>query len=174
MANYNATVIANKHEGGSLVEVDAILTVDEAAALKGVHPETLRRALRRGEFRRARAISSGKRKVWILDAEEVEAWQPRPAGWPEKEGTMNTQVLTVRAQLPANAHLSMPDNTPAETISRHRHTRRGALNALKSRRNAAADYARSRGNAAAFRVWIEDGAGREVDPLDLEIEFGPF
>jgi excisionase family DNA binding protein len=63
-----------------------MLTVDEAAALKQVHPETIRRALRRGEFRRARAVGgSGKRKVWILDRQEVEEWQPRPVGWPRKE-----------------------------------------------------------------------------------------
>ncbi len=61
-----------------------MLTVDEAAALKQVHPETIRRALRRGEFRRARKISSGAHAIWLLDAEEVQAWQPRPAGWPRR------------------------------------------------------------------------------------------
>jgi len=62
------------------------LTVDEVAETKDCHPETIRRALRRGEFRRARAVGgSGRRKVWLLEAEEVEQWQPRPAGWPHKE-----------------------------------------------------------------------------------------
>jgi hypothetical protein len=88
-----------------------------------------------------------------------------------EETEMNANALTVRAQLPANAHLSIPANTPVEMISRHRYTRRGVFNALKSRENTAADYIRSRGNAAAFRVWIEDAAGQEIDPLDLRIEF---
>jgi hypothetical protein len=61
------------------------LTVDEVAETKDCHPETIRRALRRGEFRRARKVSSGAHAIWLLDAEEVMQWQPRPAGWPLKE-----------------------------------------------------------------------------------------
>lgn len=61
------------------------LTVDEVAETKDCHPETIRRALRRGEFRRARKVSSGAHAIWLLDAEEVMQWQPRPAEWPRKE-----------------------------------------------------------------------------------------
>jgi hypothetical protein len=64
---------------------EGLLTVEQAATFKDCHPETIRRALRRGEFRRARKISSGAHAVWLLDAEEVMQWQPRPAGWPRKE-----------------------------------------------------------------------------------------
>ena len=61
------------------------LTVAEAAAFHGVAAMTVYRALWRGDFPRARAFGSGRRKVWLLEAEEVEQWQPRPARWPHKE-----------------------------------------------------------------------------------------
>lgn len=56
-----------------------LLTVEEVAEMKECHPETVRRALRSGEFERPRKVGNG---LWLLDAREVANWQPRPVGRP--------------------------------------------------------------------------------------------
>lgn len=81
-AEYRAEQQA-KHDAGDW-QGDRTLTVTEAAAFHGVAAMTIYRALWRGDFPRARAIGSGRRKVWLLEAEEVEQWQPRPARWPKR------------------------------------------------------------------------------------------
>lgn len=77
--------------------------------------------------------------------------------------------LTVKAQLPANAHLDVPEDTPIIVISRHRDTPRGRRNALRSRRRIFSEYRHSHGNAAASRCWIER-EGEMLDVGELEIQ----
>ncbi|MHC4088687.1 MAG: helix-turn-helix domain-containing protein [Planctomycetota bacterium] len=55
------------------------ITVSEAAALLGVRPDMIRHWLRRGWLPKARKAG----RVWLLDQEEVRAFQPPKVGWPE-------------------------------------------------------------------------------------------
>jgi excisionase family DNA binding protein len=51
------------------------LTVSEAAALAGVHPKTIRRAITRGDLRALRP--GGRRRVVVL-LEDLVAWRDEP------------------------------------------------------------------------------------------------
>lgn len=55
-----------------------LLTVEEVSEKKRCTAETVRRAVRAGEFPSARKVGS----VWLLDAREVATWKPRPVGRP--------------------------------------------------------------------------------------------
>lgn len=59
-----------------------LLTVEQVAEMKECHPETVRRALRSGEFGHPRKVGNG---LWLLDAREAEAWNPRPVGRPAEK-----------------------------------------------------------------------------------------
>lgn len=60
------------------------LTVQEAAALKGVAEQSIRNALKRGAFPNAFKEGSEYRGTWLLPRAEVEAWQPRK--YPRNKG----------------------------------------------------------------------------------------
>ena len=74
-------------------------------------------------------------------------------------------ALVVKAQLPQNAHLQLPEDTPVLTISRHLPTRIGVRHALEWRRVTLFEYRKSHGNAAASRCWIE----LQGQPLDAAL-----
>lgn len=66
--------------------MDKILTVQEAAEYKQVSDWTIYRILKNDEerlqwFPNAKKIGSGKQGRWALLLEDVEAWEPRSAGW---------------------------------------------------------------------------------------------
>jgi hypothetical protein len=53
------------------------LTVQQAAALKGVAVQSVRDALKRDVFPGAFKIGGDRRGIWQIPEVEVEAWQPR-------------------------------------------------------------------------------------------------
>lgn len=59
------------------MKISDYLTVQEAAALKGVAEQSIRNALKRGAFPGAVKEGSEYRGTWYLPRAEVEAWQPR-------------------------------------------------------------------------------------------------
>lgn len=75
--------------------------------------------------------------------------------------------LIVKAQLPGNAHLDIPEDTPVIIMSRHTTSRRGVKNALQSRKRTLREYRKAYGNAAASRCWIEQGT-TWLDPWVLQ------
>lgn len=72
------------------------MTVDEAATLKGVAPNTIYRLLRDDDrrhriFPKAISVGEGRRKVWVLDEDEVVAWQPAAT----KPGTLKDMFASI-------------------------------------------------------------------------------
>lgn len=71
-----------------------------------------------------------------------------------KPTRINGNPVIVRARLPSNAHLDIPDDTDWEVISQHTDTTRGRRNAYDSALKTHKEYTRCRGNAAAHQVRI--------------------
>ena len=53
------------------------MTIDQAAGLLQLHPETLRRAYRRGDLK---AVQLGKRAPILIAKRELESWWERAGG----------------------------------------------------------------------------------------------
>jgi excisionase family DNA binding protein len=138
-----------------------MLTTQQAADRLGVSRSAILKAIGRGKLR---AVRFGR--DWTIAPDALDKYQNSNLG----PGRPPMKTITVKAQLPTTANLSIPQDTPVTIVSQHRATKRGAANALKSRRNVHGDYIHTHGNAAAGRVWIEVD-GREISPLDLAVEF---